>query len=505
MKKTTIVIAILISLTSIKCGDGINNEPFLEFDPYDTALSSRIEAYQDIKSAGTPIQKDKQSMYIDFSDGIQMAFNIPQNKELISQSYNTLMGSELEAFKLGSKIIDFIPKKTTPTELGMMLNDSKQYKDIYAPIEETVKDIISKNREAFLITDFEEYGLNSAKPVEITETAFLKEEFIEWLKNGNSIRFYVSDYSENGIQKHLYFTVFYAPNSAILPKLHNVLSALPHFDLTNQGYQLSQGYETTTSGGIFYDPTAGTDVAKNVLELDKKNYVNGLTEHKNYEFYPLLLDWEYIEKTKNELQFKDFFRKLFIDLSNTDSYNISDLDVKVADITEDFELFAKCKEALKHKPKITKGSDAENELLADENDPIALACYDKKGKIKDEWVYKPIATPSIPDFFTLNKTLFANSKKDSKNKKAEIGVVFDSQFAVKNIPNPQGLMRVDIIVKNAKPGTEKLDWFTWQSTVNPKSNNTALKASIQSTLADPKINPVNTVIYTYYIKTNANK
>lgn len=500
MKKTTIAIGLFAALSALQCKE---EDPFYDFNPYDTELGSRIEAYHDTKYPESTIQKDKQSMYIDFSNGIQMAFNIPQNKELISQSYNTLMGSELEAFKLGSKDLQSIPKTTTPSELGMMLNNTKEYKDVYAPITKTVATIADKNEEAFLITDFEEYDLNTAKAAEITATAYLKLDFIKWLTKGNSIRFYVSDYSENGTQKHLYFAVFYAPNSAILPKLHNVLSALPHFDLTNQGYQLSQGYETTTSGGIFYDPTAGTDVAKNVLELDKKNYVNGLTEHKNYEFYPLLLDWEYIEKTKNELQFKDFFRKLFIDLSTTDSYTITDLDVKVSDITEDFELFAKCKEALKHKPKITKGNDAENELLADENDPVALACYDKKGKIKDEWVYKPIATPSIPEFFTLNKTLFANSKKDSKNKKAEIGVAFDSQFTVKNIPNPQGLMRVDIIVKNAKPGTEKMDWFTWQSTVNPKSNNTALKASIQSTLADPKINPTNTVIYTYYIKTNA--
>lgn len=494
MKKTTIAIGLFAALSALQC----NPDPFRDFNPYDTELGSRIDAYHDTKYPESMIQKDKQSMYIDFSTGIQIAFNTPQNKELLTKVFNTLLGTELQVFKLGSKNIDPMPNIT-----GQIIYKSEEYKDKYAPITKAVKDIIIQNREAFLITDFEEYDLTTAKAEEITKKAYLIDDFKKWLKNGNSIRFYVSDYIENKTTKHLYYAVFYTSNSDILPKVSNALAVLPHFDLTNKGYQLSQGYETTTSGGIFYDATAGTDVAKNVLELDKKKYINGFTEHKNYEFYPLLPDWEYIEKTKNELQFKDFFRKLFIDLSNTDSYNISDLDVKVYDITNDFELFAKCLKVAEQKPIVTKNKNGENLLSADENDDITLACYDDKGKIKKEWIYKPIITPSIPDLFTLNKKLFTNSKNSSNNKKAEIAVSFDSKFNIKNIDNPNGLLRVDIVIKSAQANSAtKSNLFKWNSTIS-STENIALYESIQNTLADPKINPTNTVIYTYYIKTNA--
>jgi hypothetical protein len=98
------------------------------------------------------------------------------------------------------------------------------------------------------------------------------------------------------------------------------------------------------------------------------------------------VDWATIDELKKSYneqhQFNDFFRKLFINLSDENAYTYGDFDVKVSDVTEDFEYFAKCNEASKHKPKTEKGSNGEDKFSDTETDPVALACYNTKGKIK---------------------------------------------------------------------------------------------------------------------------
>jgi hypothetical protein len=104
--------------------------------------------------------------------------------------------------------------------------------------------------------------------------------------------------------------------------------------------------------------------------------------------------------------------------------------------------------------------------------------------------------------FSLNKELFVNTKKSNK-KKVELGVSFDSNFNIKNISNPTGLIRVDLVINNANPNisNSKLEMFKWSSTTSKGNQNVALFESIKNTLLDEKVKPSNKVIYSYYINT----
>jgi hypothetical protein len=478
-------------------------DPFadVKFNPYDQELGKRIEAYhQTIAPNNANSKSGNPALYIDFSSGINKAFAEPGIKEMMNTCFNTVLAQKFDVYKLGSNQITLLNIANT-TELGQQVSDPAQYGDIWAPIQSAVEKIVAGNNDALLITDFEEWQKN----IEVTRTAFLKIPFSKWLEKGNTIHFFIADYKEGTVDKHLYFTVFNCGNpneSSMISKLESKLGPLTtRFDLSNKSYKLRTDYPGEKSGGVFYDPSGKNDNAKNVLDL-KDSYVNGLKKGNHFEFYPLGVDWGNIAKLHasyaSQHQFNDFFRKLYIDLSNEDSYSFGDFEVKVSDVSTDFENFAKTEEAKKHQPKLTKGTDGEAKFADQETDEIALACYDTDGKIKTQWIYKSAPAAPVNEVFTFNKSLF-NNTKTSDTKNVELGVSFDPRFNLKNIQNPEGLLKVDLLLNTATPNLagEKRSKFQW---VNAKGTaNTALYESVKNTLQELK--PAHKIIYSYYIKT----
>lgn len=493
----------LFAISACKGSGGSPSEdPFAvtNFNPYDQGLGKRIEAYNKAITPGNNPKRGTPALYIDFSSGINKAFNDPTIKSMMSACFNTVLAQQFEVYKLGSNKISLLNVANT-TELGQQVSDPKQYADIWAPLQATVEKIVAGNSDALLITDFEEWQKN----IEVTNTAFLKIPFSKWLEKGNAVHFFIADYKEGKVNKHLYFTIFscgHPDAGSMISKLESKLvPSTIRFDLSNNSYQLSTGYPSEKSGGIFYDESAKSDKAKNILDL-KEGYVNGLKNGNNYEFYPLGLDWKNIDQLHStyagQNQFNDFFRKLFIDLSNEDSYTFGNFSVKVSDITTDFENFAKTEEAKKHQPKLTKGSNGEAKFSDQEKDAIALECYNPDGKLKAQWIYKTQASSPLNEVFTLNQTLFTNTRA-SNPKHIEFGVAFDPKFSVTNIHNPDGLVKVDILSNTAIPNLQgtKMAKFEWINTKNIP--NTALAESIKNTLQELK--PVDKVVYSYYIKT----
>jgi hypothetical protein len=494
----------LLGLTAVSaCGGSKSKDPFVSgnFNPYDQNLGKRVEAYNRVVSVdGTNAKSGNPALYIDFSSGINKAFNDPTIKGMMSACFNTVLAQQFEVFKLGSNKISVLNVANT-TELGQQVSDPKQYIDIWAPIQSAVEKIVDGHNDALLITDFEEWQQN----MEVTNTAFLKIPFSKWLEKGNTIHFFIADYKEGTVNKHLYFTIFNSGNptaTSMVSKLESKLGPLTtRFDLSNKAYKLSTAYPSEKAGGIFYDLSAQSDKAKNILDL-KNGYINGLKDGDHFEFYPLGIDWKNIDQLHTtyagQNQFNDFFRKLFIDLSNEDSYTYGDFEVKVSDVTIDFENFAKTEEVKKHRPKLVKGNNGENKFSDNETDGIALACYNTDGKLKEQWLYKQQSSTPINEVFTLNRLLFTNTKT-SDPKRTEFGVSFDPKFNLKNILNPDGIVKVDIILNAANPNllNAKLAKFQW---VNAKQvPNTALAESIKNTLQELK--PTNKNVYSYYIKT----
>lgn len=479
------------------------DDPFTaaNFNAYDQELPGRIEEYNSTIATNSATPKSgNPAIYIDFSSGINKAFSDPSIRGMMTNCFNTLLAEKFEVYKLGSNEITQLNVSNT-TELGQQISDPAQYIDIWAPIQLAVEKIVDGDNDALLITDFEEW----AKNIEVTSTAFLKIPFSKWLKKGNSIHFFIVDYKEGTVDKHLYFTVFNCGNpgeSSMITNLDPKLGPFTtRFDLSDKSYKLHTDYACEKCGGLFYDASGKSEQAKNVLDL-KDSYVNGLKSGDHYEFYPLGVDWKTIDGLhttyKAQNQFNDFFRKLYADLSNDDSYSFADFGVKVSDVTTDFDQFAKSAEAKKHKPKLVKGADGEDKFADNETDPIALSCYDTKGKLKEQWIYQQKPAEAVNEVFTLNKTLFTNTRNTDK-KNVEFGVAFDSMFNLKSIHNLAGLMKVDILLNRAAPNLNgaKLSKFQWK---NAKGiPNVALYESIKNSLQELK--PARKVVYSYYIKT----
>lgn len=504
IRSKSIIFSICAIFILSACNNKKKEDPFADFDPYDSSLGSRIEAYNNIKNPNLANEKSgNPGLYIDFSTGINQAFKTTELKGKVIGCYNALITEKPDVYGLGSEKVSLI-QNIDATALGQMIDNPSTYKDIYAPIQKAVEQIINKDNDALLVTDFEEWQ----NKLEVTAPAFLAPSFSKWLAKGNSIHFFISDYVENKVNKHIYFTIFSCGNAnskSMLTKLENTLSSLTRYDLSNKQFKLTPNYTTAKSGGIFYGEPEKIQDNKKLLDL-KETYINGLNNGNAYEFYPFGVDWATIDELKKsyneQKQFNDFFRKLFINLSDENAYTYGDFDVKVSDVTEDFEYFTKCNEASKHKPKIEKGSNAEDKISDTETDPVARSCYNEKGKIIDEWLYKAEKkqVEILPEVFTLNKELFKNTKTSDKAK-VEFGVSFDTKYNLKNIANPKGLLRVDIVLNSAEPNLTNpiLDKFKWSN--SNSIPNVALYESIKTTLQDVGVKPSNKVIYSYYIKT----
>lgn len=500
------MVIMFVAFGSLGCGSNqINDDPFLDsgFDPYASSeLGARVEAYHQatIDNSNTK-NSGNVALYIDFSAGMHTAFTNPEIKNLMGDCFNAVLADQFEVYKLVSGAVTPMAV-TNSTELGEQVNDGNEYLNRRAPIQMGVEKIVASNSDALLITDFEEFQNDK----EVTNTAYLKISFSKWLAKGNTIHFFVADYAEGKVIKHIYFTLFTCGNpdaKSLLTKLEPKLERLnKKFELSTHSFKLSTDYTTEKSGGIFYDANGKSEVARNILDL-KSGYINGLAKGKHFEFYPLGVDWNTIgqlhESYITQNQFNDFFRKLWIDLSNEDSYLYGDFDVKVSDVSADFEQFSKCLEVKKHQPKLTKGNNGESKFAENENDQIALGCYNTDGSLKPEWKFKPVDPVVQTEVFVLNQILFKNTKQNDK-KKTELGVSFAPQFKAKNIQNPDGLIRVDIILKSAQPNLSNpvLEQFKWVNLSG--ASNTALRESIVNTLQDLK--PENKVVYSYYIKTN---
>lgn len=498
---------LLLALVMLSAGNGCKSskpDPFTQagFDTYGAGLGKRIGVYHDLKFPDpADIKKGNPALYIDFSAGINNAFRDPVISGLMSACFNTVLAEKFDVFKLGSNQI--IPLAINNTaELGQKISDPGEYLDIWAPIQAAVEKIANGDNDALLITDFEEWQ----NKTEITHTAYLKIPFSKWLAKGNTIHFFIADYQEGAVAKHIYFTIFncgHANASGLISKLEAKLAPLnARFDLSARAYQLFTDYPGEKSGGIFYDSHGRTEKQKNILDL-KDGYIDGLTNGKPYEFYPLGIDWKTIAEThdayQSQNQFNDIFRNLFIDLSNDDSYSYGGFQVKTNDISADFDSYSRSEEVVRHQPKLAKGSNGEARFADDEKDPIALGCYHTDGTVKDEYKYLLKPPVAVPEAFLLNSTLFKNTKS-SNLKKTEFGIAFDPEFQLKRIPDLNGLLEVDIVLTNAKPHVDnpKLAKFKW---INAKGSlNTGLYESVINTLQELK--PVNKVIYSYYIKTN---
>jgi|GEM_PF-2191746 len=513
MKRIIILLSSVYILTG--CGADKGSGPWANFKPLNE-IDKNIEGYYNA-SLGKDINPkiDSPAIYVDFSDGLIQAFNS-------NNANRTMIRNAAEQFGINPKNvwwglgqiaysgIDRLRFENNPNMLKAKINDPNSYKDIYAPIEESLKRITASSNDALLITDFEEYRIDKTEEV----LDFASKYFIDWIKKGNSITFKYSAYHEvNKLSKipsdkNLYFIFFTFGKqneeslvSQFTKSLQNTGIEPSTFELNNNPYIVSNDYGGNDNTGI-----ANKTFAKWV-NSNKNGLLNG---NSPYEFIGVNKPWdESLGKYVNNIIEKEkglFLSKLTLNAVKQNCFQLKKIGVNVYDVSEDYEKYARCKEAKNHIPVLIKNEKKDN--VWDENskkDPIIKECYTLNAtEIKKDWTYVPtdLSSKKWPELFDLDKELFDAHLKNESSKIA-LNTVFHSNYKIKGVKKSDALIRVDYVIEETSPNIDSLKTtdFSWSSVIKKDNGiNQSLYSALKRTLQEPAINPKGKIIYSYYIK-----
>lgn len=453
------------------------------------------------------ISSEKYAAYFDFT-GAMTACSDLQTEQTFNGLCQKITGdaANFDIYKLGDSKITPLTGEIRPTQIFAQLKNAKSQVEFYAPIENTLKKIASEGRSSVLVTDFEEYTSQG----QIYRQAYATPYFKSWLASGGDITFFVTDYTEGSIQKHLYYVVFDYNEHSLLKLVEQGLQGLPQnykrFTLATNSYPMGTKYLAESKGGTYHDE-AGDDVVSMSVEDGSDNAflkVKGLRA----ESYCFGADWPDIitnakgqtrengfdGKDGNAEPFSHLFRNLFIDLSHSDSYKLNSLDVRVTEIKDDFEKYWAWHIASKNKPKIEK---EEGKIYLDfEGHEEGEEYYGEKGNILPEYDYTrgPGKIVEIKDMLVFDNELFKNTYAQSPAT-VELGIKFKPEFTgeILQLKGDDHIFRVDIIVQSASICNQNTlqELFGWPG-------NDCLFYSVKNALQD--MNPQGHPIYSYFIR-----
>lgn len=418
------------------------------------------------------VQKDslqnKYSAYFDLSDGMLSAYTDPVTKENLKSIVNKITGNTSceQVYALKNGVIENLD--LNQTELYNYVLTPASYAKI-APIEEALKQIVSDNKSAFLVTDFEEYSNGI-----IQQQNYAKKYFMRWLDKGYDISFYVMDYTEGEKQKHLYFTVFDSANGALSKDIANALEGNQvNYKLFNLGTDFvtyEYNYLAETRGGCYHDATSNEDIVSCTNESGSGDC---FTLYKAYqaEFYPFEASWtdivanaKSVSDEGNTPVYTHLITGPVADFTAMSGFDVQELTLKTSNIQKDFGKFSGYYDYKK------LGANA-----------------DEEGKILPEFDYSKGGVPAqeVADMFIYEGTV--------EKGKATLNIDFTPTFTGQIAGVESGdMLRIDVVIKESQPKYELIDQlFAWEG-------NASLSQSVKNTLQD--INPKGKVIYTFYVR-----
>ena len=421
------------------------------------------------------------SAYFDLSDGIIVAYKTNADcGAFLNQITQTITSGDVEVYSMANDQITRLEMKQT--QLYNKIMDASSYRQAMAPIEKTLEKIVADSNSALLVTDFEEYTPDKR----VQHAAFASKYFTKWLREKGDITFFVFNYVEKRLSKHLYFVVFDTPQHQLLTKIRQAATGIGGFEefcLSRDAYSVSNNYKTATTGGSYHSADKGEDLVTAVIEDGSAEAYTRYGEGSRVEYYPLGEPWNKVvtnaqamTEPGNQPLFTDLLRGVLFNFSNKDSYEVKRLELRVTDVEADFTRFET------------------NRYAVSATDPSTDFHYDEYCKLLPEYEYEPQPTPEISDMLVVDQRLFDETKVSSNGESVELGINFSSAFGGKIVgANPGDLLRVDVCIADCEPNlSDRLDeLFYWGQNGN-------LRDAVRNTLQD--VNPRGTVIYTYFLK-----
>jgi hypothetical protein len=436
MKKGKLINASLIALMILL---GMSSCDFFKGlfggDDKEPTFREKLNAYLKKDLPVVTVSSDKYAAYFDFS-GVYLAYEDSATRETFNGLTQKITSNgNFNIYKLANSEITELTGELKPAQQFQQIHDTKEQNQLYAPIEATLKKIADEGRSALLVTDFEEY----TKEGVIYTQAYAAPYFKKWLEGGGDITFYVTDYVEKNLPKHLYYVVFDSNHHELLKLVEQGLEGLPknyaRFTLATNAYPMSYSHLSAAQGGTYHDGQ-GEDIVSSSVE-DGSDNAFFMVDSLRAESYVFANSWEDIVKNASEqtkengadVPFTHLFRNLFIDLSHSDSYEIEELGVKVYNIQDDFDKYWKYNVAMANKPTITKEAGETFVDFTDETDAGKPYYDESSGKLLDEYDYMkgPGKKIEILDMLDFDDDLFEDSfKKDPAH--AELGIFFHKGF-----------------------------------------------------------------------------
>lgn len=471
----------------------------------DTPFDEKLSAYLAKDLPVVEMSSDKFAAYFDFS-GVYVAYqdqNTAQTFNGLTQKV-TANAARFDVYKLANQEITELSVDFTPAQQFQQLHDSRQQGQLYAPIEKTLEKIVSEGRSALLVTDFEEYTPQGV----IYRQAYAAPYFEQWLKTGGDITFFVTDYKEGNIDKHLYYVVFdhnYQNHYHDLLRLvEDGLSGLPEnyerFTMGINSSPMAYNYPTASQGGTYRDENGDDVVTSSVEDGTADGFF--MLDSLGAESYVFGNSWEDIVENASfqtrangiSVPFTHLFRNLFIDLSQKGSYQINQLAVRVSDVQDDFDKFSGYYTAINNQPKV---ENEDGEIYLDfagveKGEPY----YGDDGNILPEFDYTrgPGQITEIHDMLEFDNDLFLSTRQTDPAR-VELGIKLRHGFNGQ-VPglDPTHLLRIDIVIADADIcELDRIDeLFYWPG-------NDCLSAAIKSVLQDLK--PIGKPLYSYFVRT----
>ena len=488
-------------------------------DPFDNPLGyyeGNIENYHEAAlGLKAKIPAGNQSVYVDFSDGLVQAYSSETNKKVVDYISQKMVGSTIDWYGLGKNHngvgkLEYVNDR----DIYNKVLSAASYVDIMAPIEEALKKISTSANDALLITDFEEYTPDGKEQ----KYACAKDYFTKWIKEGNSITIYYSNYTEKNKksklsgEKNLYFVLFNygeVNENSLVSKFEKAiegraLDGLNKFEINSNPYTISNNYGGKDKTGL----TADSDVEpKTALEVGdpegavlgiKNGFLNNKRPYESIEFGMSLNDlYEFYFKTGRR-----FAKGVFLDAPNIESFILKEVKVQVSDVTEDFSKYVQSQVAVASENIPVFVKDPGNNDVWDEaslNNSIISEAYEvNTTNLKPEYQYTYTPGESLSEIFDFDASIFTDRLKNSPEE-VELVTTFHKNFSGNLNSSEPKILRVDYVIETTEENyTAQLEAFKWNSVINAANGvNSSLYESIRNTLQEVK---PKGILYSYYLK-----